>query len=139
MTYEGRITSLAEKVSTVLGAVAGAGFMDPVQTMSIYPRALEPGLTAFEADCRDWGFTFGVAYGIARGEDPYESEDRVCERALTTAREVFSRFSQADIFTEHAWSADRAARSDPRGADPASENGRYVSPGGVGPIVDAAG
>jgi hypothetical protein len=137
MSYPRSTTGLADKVSTVLGAVAGAGFMDPVQTMSVYPRAFEPGLTAFEADCRDWGFTFGVAYGIARGEDPYESDDRVCERALMAAREVFSRFSQEDIFTEHAWSADRAVRPGPRGADPASGNGRYGTPAGAGPIVDA--
>jgi hypothetical protein len=138
MTYVSSTTALAEKVSTVLGAVAGSGFMDPVQAMSVYPRALEPGLTAFETDCRDWGFTFGVAYGIARGEDPYESDDRVCERALTAAREVFSRFSQADIFTEHAFSTDRAARPVPRDAGAASGNGGYVTPGVGGPIADAA-
>jgi hypothetical protein len=137
LTYE-HVTSLADKVSTVLGAVAGSGFMDPVQTMSVYPRTLDPGLTAFESDCRDWGFTFGVAYGIARGEDPYESDDRVCERALTAAREVFSRFSQEDIFTEHAYSADRAARPDRRDARAMSDNGGYVTPGARDAIADAA-
>jgi hypothetical protein len=130
---------LADKVSTVLSAVAGSGFMDPVGTMSIYPRALDPGLTAFEANCRDWGFTFGVAYGIARGEEPYESEDSVCERALTAAREVFARFSQADIFTEQAFVADRDARPDPEtSAAPARAAGdRYGSIGPVGEIGDA--
>jgi hypothetical protein len=130
---------LADKVSTVLAAVAGSGFMDPVQTMSIYPRALEPGLTAFESNCRDWGFTFGVAYGIARGEEPYESEDSVCERAMTAAREVFARFSQADIFTEQAFIADRDARPDPgTAAVPSRPAGdRYGPIGAVGDIGDA--
>jgi len=107
---------LTDKVTTVLSAVAGTGFMDPVQTMSIYPRGAEPGLTQFEMDCRDWGFTFGVAYGIARGEEPYESDDSVCERAMTAAREVFTRFSRANIFTEEAFDADREVRPDPRAA-----------------------
>jgi hypothetical protein len=114
MSQDGISMKLTEKVSTVLAAVAGNGFMDPVQTISVYPRAPTPGLTDFEADCRDWGFVFGLAYGIARGEEPYESDDSVCERAMTAAREVFSRFSKSDIFTEEAFLADRAARPDAR-------------------------
>jgi hypothetical protein len=135
---ESNMMKLTEKVSTVLAAVAGSGFMDPVQTMSIYPRALESGLTDFESNCRDWGFTFGVAYGIARGEQPYESDHAVCERAMTAAREVFSRFSKADIFTEAAFLVDREARPDPRAAAAEAEAGEAADTAGDGTFVDAA-
>jgi hypothetical protein len=114
MSQDAISMKLTEKVSTVLAAVAGNGFVDPVQTISVYPRTADRGLTDFEADCRDWGFVFGLAYGIARGEEPYESDDSVCERAMTAAREVFSRFSKSDIFTEEAFLADRATRPDAR-------------------------
>ena len=81
--------------------------------MSVYPRADEAGLTEFEMDCRDWGFVFGVTYGIARGEEPYESDDSVCERAMMAAREAFARFSKADIFTADAFEKDRSIRPAP--------------------------
>ena len=107
-----RDMKLTDKVSTVLGAAAAPGFVDPVQSVGSYPRAEEAGLTDFEMDCRDWGFVFGVAYGIARGEEPYESDSMVCERAMVAAREVFSRFSASDIFTTGAYVRDRADRPD---------------------------
>ena len=108
---------LTDKVCTVLAAQAAAGFVDPVQALSVYPRADETGLTEFEMDCRDWGFVFGVTYAIARGEEPYESDDSVCERAMTAAREAFSRFSKADIFTVDAFEKDRSIRPAPSVAE----------------------
>jgi hypothetical protein len=56
-------------------------------------------LGQFEMDCRDWRMAFGVAYGIARGEDPYESQVSVCRRALDAARDAFTRWAGDDIFT----------------------------------------
>jgi len=141
MTPTGSNMKLTDKVTTVLGAVAGHGFTDPVQAMSVFPRAVEPGLTEFESNCRDWGFVFGLAYGIARGEEPYESDDSVCERAITAAREVFARFSSADIFTEDAFDADRKLRPDPRApaVGRATESGEAQAAGAGGDgFVDAA-
>jgi hypothetical protein len=112
---------LTDRVNTVLGAAAAPGFVDPVQAVSSYPRQREEGLTDFELDCRDWGFVFGVAYGIARGEEPYESDNSVCERAMTAAREVFSRFSASDIFTHTAYDLDRSHRPDPRALEAAGQ------------------
>ena len=45
-------------------------------------------------DLRDWGMTFGLAYGIARGEDPYESNESVAQRALDAARMVWKGWDQ---------------------------------------------
>ena len=49
----------------------------------------------FELDMRDWGFTYGVAYGIARGEDPYEPEELVRDRAIEAARLAWQRWAGA--------------------------------------------
>jgi hypothetical protein len=137
MSQDGISMKITDKVSTVLAAVAGNGFVDPVQTMSVFPRALDPGLTEFEADCRDWGFVFGLAYGIARGEEPYESDDSVCDRAMTAAREVFSRFSKSDIFTEEAFLADRQRRPDTRELTPGQDSGEGGAAGNDGGFIDA--
>ncbi len=38
---------------------------------------------------REWGFTYGLAYGIARSEDPDESNESVARRARHAADEMF--------------------------------------------------
>jgi hypothetical protein len=71
-------------------------------------------LTEFEQDCRDWGLAFGFAYGVARGEDPFESNDDVLARALLAAEDAFARWNDgSDIFTTEAYDKDRATRPVP--------------------------
>lgn len=41
---------------------------------------------------QDWGFIFGVAYAIARGEDPYESSDDVGKRARAVALPIYAKY-----------------------------------------------
>ena len=53
--------TLADKVTTVLSSAAAPGFMDAVQSVQVYPRAGDGGLSEFETDCRDWGFVYGIA------------------------------------------------------------------------------
>jgi hypothetical protein len=52
-----------------------------------------PGLPLSELQCdlRDWGLYFGVAYGIARSEDPYEPNGRVAARAYDAAAAFLAR------------------------------------------------
>ncbi len=110
--------TLIEKVQAVLTAIAPSGQVDPMQAVAIYPTTGNGGeLSDFEMDCRDWGFAFGVAYAIARSEDPFESNHSVCERAIVAAREAFSRASGARIFNEQAFHADRELRGAARGED----------------------
>jgi hypothetical protein len=51
-----------------------------------------PGVAmkAEDLDLRDWGFYYGVAYGIARGENPYETNGSVAERAFDAALNTFA-------------------------------------------------
>ena len=102
--------TLTDKVYAVLRSTGSGGALYPMQAAGIYPRTGEGSLTEFEMDCRDWGFVFGVAFGIARGEEPFESDHSVCERALDSAREAFGRLTSAPIFTEDAFEKDRATR-----------------------------
>ena len=46
-------------------------------------------LSQREEDLREWGYAFGLAYGIARGEDPYEANGSVAERAYMAATALF--------------------------------------------------
>ncbi len=46
-------------------------------------------MSDLELDLGDWGFTYGVAWAVARAEDPQEPDDSVAARALAAARHVF--------------------------------------------------
>lgn len=102
--------TLTEKVYGVLAADHGFGVSDLFHAVARYPRHGDNGLTNFEMDCRGWGLAFGIAYGIARGEDPFEPEESVSARAMTAARDAFARWGDGDIFTLEAYAADRADR-----------------------------
>ena len=109
--------TLAEKVYAALADDHGFGdFADAYETVGAYPKTDGGYLTEFELDCRGWGLAVGIAYGIARGEDPYEGERSVCERALIAAREAYERFGGPEIFTAEAYMEDRAKRPEPAGA-----------------------
>lgn len=42
-------------------------------------------LTETEMDLRDWGCVYGIAFGLARSEEPCEPLEQVAERALDAA------------------------------------------------------
>lgn len=46
-------------------------------------------LSTFELDLRDWGLVYGFALGIARCEDPFETNEQVAARAFEAAWPVF--------------------------------------------------
>lgn len=103
--------TLAEKVYAAVADDHGFGeFSDAYETVGAYPETDGGYLTDFELDLRSWGLMVGIAYGIARGEDAYEPERSVCERALTAAREAYERFGGPEIFTAEAYREDRAKR-----------------------------
>lgn len=64
-----------------------------------------------EEDLREWGYVYGLAYGIARGEDPYEANQDVAERAYQAAMGVFHdpTFSQLAVVRRFEASADAPA------------------------------
>lgn len=86
--------TLAEKV---YGLLALEGFQDPQTFMG--PKAPKGEyFSELEQDLANWGLTFGMAYGIARGEDPYEDAQRVGERSLQAATEAYKRFCGPEGF-----------------------------------------
>lgn len=106
--------TLTEKVYNALASDHGFGEGNLHAAKSRYPKHSDCGLTSFELDCRDWGLAFGIAYGIARNEDPFELEESVCERSLTAARDAYARWAGSDIFTAEAYVSDRADRGSRR-------------------------
>ena len=46
-------------------------------------------MSDLELDFGDWGFTYGVAWAVARAQDPQEPDESVAARALAAARQVF--------------------------------------------------
>ena len=46
-------------------------------------------LSDFELDLADWGFTYGVAWALARGRDTREGEGAVAREAFSAAEPVF--------------------------------------------------
>jgi hypothetical protein len=99
-------STLTDKVYAVL-AIDEIGRKPPVSVAGTYPCG---DLSPFELDCRDWGFVYGVAFAIARGEDHWEPIEKTAERALTGARDAFARWAGSGIFTSQAFDADRAER-----------------------------
>ena len=58
-------------------------------------------MSDLELDLADWGFTYGVAWAVARAQDPHESDDSVAERALAAAREVFRLYCGQEGWEDH--------------------------------------
>jgi hypothetical protein len=91
--------TLTDRLYQVLAEV-GSDVGHPVNVMHRFPGVPEDEvLTAFELDCKDWGFVYGMAYGIARSEDPWEADGQAAERALVAARDAFARWGGTDIFS----------------------------------------
>jgi hypothetical protein len=47
------------------------------------------GLSDREIEMMDWGFAFGVAWAVARGQDPEAPEELVSMRALDVTQAVY--------------------------------------------------
>ncbi len=90
-TVDPRVAAIEQKLWSVLRRDdTGSGF---IGRASDEPPPREDGFFAtFELDLLDWGAIYGLAFGIARTEDPWESDEDVAERAITAARTVFYRW-----------------------------------------------
>lgn len=77
-------TTLTDKVSSVVFYEA-PGSRDPIAEMW---RTAPDGPEA----ARDWAMMFGIACGIARSDDVWESMDDVIGRALEAANGAYERF-----------------------------------------------
>lgn len=50
-------------------------------------------LSTWERDLVDWGAVYGLAFGIARAEDPFEAHEDVADRALAAAWPAYLEWS----------------------------------------------
>ena len=80
--------NLAEKTYSMVSCEA-PGNRDPMAEM--WERAPDDPEAA-----RDWAMMFGIACGIARTEDLWESTGDVVGRALEAANEVYRRYTLPD-------------------------------------------
>lgn len=58
-----------------------------------YPNFPDRDLSPFEADCRDWGFVLGLAFGIVLADQGGMSHEQAADAAYGAARAVFTAWS----------------------------------------------
>jgi len=93
MSSTNDLSPLARSVFNTIAPPPSSGHAEP--TALAHDAA--DWTTERDVDFIDWGLTFGAALGIARGEDPYESTDDVCARAMSAAREVVSYWAGESV------------------------------------------
>jgi hypothetical protein len=95
--------TLSDRVWNVAISDTPIGFEWGIQHLHKGPSegALDAaGDSTLVLDCAEWGYVYGVAFGIARGEDVFESPGDVAERALKAARSVWERYSNRPLGVE---------------------------------------
>jgi len=60
-----------------------------------YPSFENRDLSWFEMDLRDWGFVYGLAFGLLLRDNPELSHEDAAKRAFTPAHHVFVQWSGA--------------------------------------------
>lgn len=88
MTLEQKLRAILRQDDTGRG---------PIGRAATYPSRDVFQATTFELDIRDWGVYYGMAFGIARGEDPFEPQEDVALRALEAANSVFREFGGFNV------------------------------------------
>ena len=78
-------------------------------------------LSDLELDIGDWGFTYGVAWAVARAQDPQEPDESVAARALDAALQVFRLYCGAGGLGGARPPGDQAARAADRALRGATE------------------
>ena len=84
--------AIGERVDLVVVPSAALRNSDAQGRMmsALGPRA--GGLAEHEIDMMDWGFAYGVAWAVARSQDPAAREEVVSERALQATQAVYEAY-----------------------------------------------
>jgi hypothetical protein len=88
-------TELACTVAIALRNDSAHGSMSSVVCGD--PAEVPELLSEVECDLIDWGFTYGVAWAVARSRYPEESDQEVANRALAIAEGVFRDYCGAEL------------------------------------------
>src|ERR1022692_3709815 len=64
-------------------------FAGGLTVLERYPKLTTREFTEFERDLRDWGFAYGLAFGLAIEAWPEEPHAEVARRVLTAALSVY--------------------------------------------------
>jgi hypothetical protein len=68
-------------------------FAGALPVLEQYPKVVTRELTEFERDLRDWGFTYGLTFGLALRAWADEPHVKTAERALTPALSLYRGWS----------------------------------------------
>ncbi len=96
MTTSSTAAALEEKLRNVL--MQDDNGQGPISRCGERPSWADDGrsLSETEMDLRGWGVVYGMAFAIARMDDPFESTGQVAERALPAAWGAYQEWG-ADI------------------------------------------
>jgi hypothetical protein len=83
-----KVQSLVDEAGPDVGGLDGHAWLHEPSWMN--------DLTDREANIAAWGWVYGIAYGIARGEDPYERPSAVVARAYEAAVPVYRDYTNTE-------------------------------------------
>lgn len=83
---------IGERVDLVVVPSAALRNSDAQGRMMSALGARAGGLAEHEIDMMDWGFAYGVAWAVARSQDPGAHEEVVSERALQATQAVYEAY-----------------------------------------------
>lgn len=90
--------SLQEKVRAIVTQEGGA----PFEAVAQQPGKFDFHATDLEAAMCAWGCVYGIAFGLARSEEPCEPHTSVASRAYEAAWPVFAEFNGGRLDTSPA-------------------------------------
>jgi hypothetical protein len=93
MSQTAALTPLAARVQSVLRTESGFNDPLPDAALGLFSSA-DVELTERERDLLDWGAVVGLAFGLARMEDPCESLESVSARALDAALGAYEGYGE---------------------------------------------
>jgi hypothetical protein len=83
---------IADRVDLVVAPSAALRNASAQGRMMSVLGARAAGLSDREIEMMDWGFAFGVAWAVARGQDPAAPEELVSMRALDVTQAVYDAY-----------------------------------------------
>lgn len=83
------VATISERIRALLSLDdMGEG---PVGVCGKHPRGIH--LSEFERDLMEWGLVYGMAFAMARSEDPWETIESVAARAFMPALAAYTDWS----------------------------------------------